>query len=95
MSFMTDPAAMRDYAGRFATHATNIHDAARKAYAAAEQINGSWTGHAQTTSLATMEEMNRAFGNVENQMNFVSENLNHSADKYEQQEHDNAASLKS
>ncbi|OPX07357.1 WXG100 family type VII secretion target [Mycobacterium sp. AT1] len=95
MSFMTDPAAMRDYSGRFSNHATTIHADAQKAYSAAEQINSSWTGDAQTTSLGTMEELHRAFRNIENQMTFVSENLSHSADKYEQQEHANAASLKS
>jgi WXG100 family type VII secretion target len=96
MSFMTDPAAMRDYSGRFANHASNIHADAQKAYASAETISGTgWKGDANTTSLATMEEMMRAFRNIENQMQFVSDNLRTSADTYEQQEHANAAALKS
>lgn len=96
MSFMTDPAAMRDYSGRFANHATNIHADAQKAYASAENISGAgWKGDANMTSLGTLEEMNRAFRNIENQMHFVSDNLRTSADTYEQQEHANAAALKS
>ena len=95
MSFMTDPAAMRDYSGRFANHASNIHADAQKAYASAENISGAgWDGDANKTSLATMEEMMRAFRNIENQMTFVSDNLRTSADTYEQQEHANAAALK-
>ena len=96
MSFMTDPHAMRDYSGRFSNHATNIHADAQKAYASAEGISGAgWQGDANTTSLGTMEEMMRAFRNIENQMHFVSDNLRTSADTYEQQEHANAAALKS
>lgn len=96
MSFMTDPAAMRDYSGRFANHATNIHADAQKAYASSEGISGAgWRGDANNVSLGTMEEMMRAFRNIENQMHFVSDNLRTSADTYEQQEHANAAALKS
>jgi ESAT-6 family protein len=96
MSFMTDPAAMRDYSGRFANHAANIHADAQKAYASAENISGAgWKGDANMTSLSTMEEMMRAFRNIENQMTFVSDNLRTSADTYEQQEQANAAALKS
>ena len=46
-------------------------------------------------SMGSMEEMMRAFRNIENQMTFVSDNLRTSADTYEQQEHANAAELKS
>ena len=96
MSFMTDPAAMRDYSGRFANHASSVHADAQKAYASAENISGAgWKGDANTTSLGTMEEMMRAFRNIENQMTFVSDNLRTSADTYEQQEAANAAALKS
>ena len=95
-SFMTDPAAMRDYSGRFANHATNIHADAQKAYASAEGISGAgWQGAANNTSLGTMEEMLRAFRNIENQMTFVSDNLRTSADTYDQQEHANVGTLKS
>ena len=45
MSFMTDPDAMRDYSGRFANHASNIHADAQKAFASSEGISGAgWTG---------------------------------------------------
>ena len=33
MSFMTEPDTMRDYSGRFANHASNIHADAQKAFA--------------------------------------------------------------
>ena len=96
MSLMTEPDAMRDYAGRFANHATNIHADAQKAYASAESISGAgWQGDANTMSLGTVEEMNRAFRNIENQMHFVSDNLRTAADTYEQQEQANSAALKS
>lgn len=95
-NFMTDPAAMRDYSGRFANHATNITADAQKAYASATNIAGNgWDGDANKMSLSTVEEMMRAFRNIENQMHFVSDNLRTSADTYEQQEHANSAALKS
>ncbi|EHB46359.1 WXG100 family type VII secretion target [Mycolicibacterium vinylchloridicum] len=95
-NFMTDPAAMRDYSGRFANHASNITSDAQKAYASSTGIAGAgWDGDANTTSLGTVEEMMRAFRNIENQMHFASDNLRTSADTYEQQEHANAAALKS
>jgi WXG100 family type VII secretion target len=96
MSFMTDPAAMRDYSGRFGLHASNITADAQKAWASSENISGAgWKGDANSASLATMEEMMRAFKNIENQMTFVSDNLRTSADTYEQQEQANASALKS
>lgn len=95
MSFMTDPAAMRDYSGRFATHASNIHADAQKAYSSSEGISGAgWKGNANNTSLATMDDLMRAFRNIENQMTFVSDNLRTSADAYEQGEAANASLLK-
>jgi WXG100 family type VII secretion target len=95
-NFMTDPAAMRDYSGRFANHATNIHADAQKAYASSQGISGAgWDGDANRMSLGTVEEMMRAFRNIENQMHFVSDNLRTSADTYEQQEDANSAALKS
>lgn len=94
--FMTDPAAMRDYSGRFGNHATNIHADAQKAYASSQGISGAgWDGDANKMSLGTVDEMMRAFRNIENQMHFVSDNLRTSADTYEQQEHANSAALKS
>jgi WXG100 family type VII secretion target len=96
MSFMTDPDAMRDYSGRFGHHAANIHADAQKAWSSSQEIVGAaWNGDASKTSAGTMEEMMRAFRNIENQMQFVSDNLRTSADTYEQQEHANAASLNS
>lgn len=94
--FMTDPDAMRDYSGRFGNHATTIADDAKKAYASSQNISGAgWQGHADNTSLLSVEEMMRAFRNIENQMHFVSDNLRTSADTYEQQEQASAAALKS
>ncbi|MCX2715625.1 WXG100 family type VII secretion target [Mycolicibacterium sp. J2] len=94
--FMTDPDAMRDYSGRFGNHATTIADDAKKAYASSQNISGAgWDGDADKTSMLTVEEMMRAFRNIENQMHFVSDNLRTSADTYEQQEHANSAALKS
>ena len=96
MSFMTEPDTMRDYSGRFANHASNIHADAQKAFASSEGIsNAGWSGDANMASMGSMEEMMRAFRNIENQMTFVSDNLWTSADTYEQQEHANAAELKS
>lgn len=96
MSFMTEPDTMRDYSGRFATHASNIHADAQKAFNSSEGISGAgWMGDANNASLGSMEEMMRAFRNIENQMTFVSDNLRTSADTYEQQEQANAAELKS
>jgi WXG100 family type VII secretion target len=95
-NFMTDPAAMRDYSGRFANHATNIQADAQKAYVSSQGISGAgWDGDANKMSLGTVEEMMRAFRNIENQMHFVSDNLRTSADTYEQQEQANSAALKS
>lgn len=96
MSFMTEPDAMRDYSGRFATHASNIHADAQKAFASSEGISGAgWSGDANNSSMVSMEEMMRAFRNIENQMTFVSDNLRTSADTYEQNEQAGAAELKS
>ncbi len=95
-TFMTDPDAMRDYSGRFANHATNIAADAQKAYASSQGIAGAgWDGDANKTSVVTVEEMMRAFRNIENQMHFVSDNLRTSADTYEQQEQASSAALKS
>ncbi len=95
MSLMTEPDAMRDYAGRFANHATNIHADAQKAYSTAEGMSGSgWTGDANMASMGTMEELMRAFRNIENQMTFVSDNLNTSAHTYEENEAAGVSQLK-
>lgn len=95
-NFMTDPAAMRDYSGRFANHASTIAADAGKAWASSENISGGgWIGDANNTSLTTMEDMMRAFRNIEHMMIFVSDNLRTSADTYEQQEAANAGALKS
>ncbi|WP_241474032.1 WXG100 family type VII secretion target [Mycolicibacterium neoaurum] len=95
-TFMTDPDAMRDYSGRFGNHATTIADDAKKAYASSQNISGAgWQGQADKTSMMTVEEMMRAFRNIENQMHFVSDNLRTSADTYDQQEQAGSAALKS
>jgi WXG100 family type VII secretion target len=95
-NFMTDPVAMREYSGRFANHASTIAADAGKAWASSENISGGgWIGDANNTSLTAVEEMMRAFKNIENMMTFVSDNLRASADAYEQQEAANASALKS
>lgn len=86
-NFMTDPHAMRDTAGRFATHAQTVSDEARKMMVSGQNIFGSgWNGQAAATSMNTMEQMDQAFRNIVNMLNGASDNLNRSATNYEQQE---------
>jgi WXG100 family type VII secretion target len=86
-NFMTDVAAMREYAGRFQVHSDVIDDESRRAWASAQNISGSgWTGDANTMSTMTVEEMMRAFRNIRDMMTWASQNLAHSADNYEHTE---------
>jgi len=94
MSLMTNPEEMRDYSRKFHQHATQILDEAGKAYASAQNISGAgWNGVAQNASFDTMTDLNRAFKNIHEQMQFTSDNLARSADVYEQNESDAAAKL--
>lgn len=93
-NLLSDPDAMRDYAGRFHQHATVIDDEARKAWSSSQSIAGAgWNGHAQTTSAATLEEMMRAFRNIHDMTQHVSDNLTRSAQEYEDREHVSGQSL--
>jgi WXG100 family type VII secretion target len=93
-NFMTDPDAMRDSARRFHQHGDNIAADAGKAWSAANEISGSgWVGDANLASLTTMEEMMRAFKNIENMVLDTANKLTTGADHYEQQEATNRAAL--
>jgi WXG100 family type VII secretion target len=95
-NFMTDPVAMRDSAKKFHQHADNIAADAGKAWASANDISGAgWQGMANNASLATMEEMNRAFTKIRDMCSGVADKLTVGADTYEQQEQANQSSLSS
>lgn len=93
-NFMTNPATMRDYSGRFSTHATDIGVEANKAWQATQSISGTgWTGNAQMASMGSVEEMNQAFRNIQNMLEQVSMGLNKAATDYETAEHDSQRAL--
>ncbi|MCA2243367.1 MULTISPECIES: WXG100 family type VII secretion target [Mycobacteriaceae] len=95
-NFLSDPAAMRDYAGRFHGNSQTIDAESKKAWASATGIAGAgWTGNANTTSTGTLEEMMRAFRNIVDMTQGVSDKLNRSADEYEQREHESTQILSS
>ena len=94
MSLMTNPEEMRDYSRRFGVHGQEILDQATRAYASSQNISGAgWTGVAQNASFDTMTDLNRAFKNIHDMMQFTSDNLARSADAYEANEADAAAKL--
>lgn len=96
MSLMTDPNEMRNYSARFRGHAEEILAEANKAYASAQNISGAgWQGLGQNASFDTMTDLNRAFKNIQDMMQFTSENLARSADTYEANEADAASKLRS
>jgi WXG100 family type VII secretion target len=87
-NLMTDSAQMREYSRRFHTHATVIEDEAKKAYTASQNISGAgWWGSAEGASNTSVGEMNRAFNNIRDMMQFTSDNLARSADNYDEGEH--------
>ena len=95
-NFMSDPDAMRDYAGRFHAHADTLNTESQKAWASSQNIAGaSWNGTAQTTSSGTLEEMMRAFRNIHDMVQQTSDNLGRSANDYEQREHESTQILSS
>lgn len=94
MTFMTDPDAMRASAKKFHQHNDNISADAGKAWMASNDIAGAgWDGDANRASLASMEEMMRAFKNIEHMVTDTAVKLTQAADNYEQQEQANRASL--
>lgn len=93
---MTDVGQLRDFAGRFATHADIIEDEARRAFASSENIaGGGWFGSAQVMSHGTMEEVMRAFRNIRDLMDHTSQTMSKNADDYEHSEAANRAELQS
>jgi WXG100 family type VII secretion target len=94
--FMTDPHAMRDMAGRFATHAQTVQDEARKMWASSLNIAGAgWSGTAQATSYDTMGQMDHAFRNIVDMLHGVSDGMVRDANNYEQQEQASQQALRS
>lgn len=95
-NFLSDPAAMRDYAGKFHAHSQTIDSEANRAWASSTAISGAgWSGAANTTSAGTLEEMMRAFRNIVSMTQDVSDKLNRSADEYETREHESSQILSS
>lgn len=95
-NFMTDPDAMRASAKKFHQHNDNIAADAGRAWSAANEISGSgWGGDANVASLATLEEMMRAFKNIEHMVTDTADKLTVGADNYEQQEAANRQALSS
>jgi WXG100 family type VII secretion target len=93
-NFMTDPDAMRASAKKFHQHTDNITADAGKAWTASNDISGSgWGGDANAASLSSVEEMMRAFKNIEHMLTDTSTKLTVAADNYEQQEAANRSSL--
>lgn len=95
MSLMTDPEEMRTYSGKFGVHAQEILSEATRAFASAQNISGAgWQGAGQNASFDTMADLNRAFKNIHDMMQFTSDNLARSADTYERNEADAASKLR-
>lgn len=95
MSLMTDPHEMRSYSTKFRGHADEILAEATRAFASSQNISGvGWNGLANTASFDTMTDLNRAFKNIHDMMQFTSENLARNADAYEANEQDAAQKLK-
>jgi WXG100 family type VII secretion target len=87
-NLMTESAMMRDYSRRFHTHATVIEDEAKKAYLSSQNISGAgWWGSAEGASNVSVGEMQKAFNNIRDMMQFTSDNLARSADHYDEGEH--------
>lgn len=94
--FLTDPDLMREYSGRFHNHANVVQDESNKAWASSQNIAGAgWSGTAQGTSSATMEEMMRAFRNINTMLQHTSDTLARNATEYEAQEHQSSQILSS
>lgn len=94
MNLMTDSGLMREFSGRFATHAGVIEDESKKAYASSQNISGAgWFGSAEGASNTSVGDMQRAFNNIRDMMQFVSDNLSHSADRYDEGEHQSTQTL--
>lgn len=95
-SFLTDPHAMRDTAGRFEVHAQTVEDEARKMMASSQNIaGGGWGGAASATSLDTVGQMHAAFRNIVSMLHDVSNGLTRDANRYESQEAESQSALNS
>ena len=93
-NFMTDPAAMLDHSRRFATHADTIHEHSMAAYNSATQISGAgWLGGANNASMDSVEQLNQAFRNIRDMMQWASDNIKGAHDTYVQRELDSAHNL--
>ena len=83
---MTGPGAMRDYHRRFAVHADMIEDESRRgATPQPEHLRGRLVrappkAHRRPASA----EMQKAFNNIRDMMQFTSDNLARSADQYDE-----------
>lgn len=86
-NFKTDPAAMLDHSNRFANHSTTIQEEAQKAYQSAMNISGAgWSGDAEGTSMASVEQLNQAFRNIAEMTHWASTNIKAAHDTYLEQE---------
>jgi WXG100 family type VII secretion target len=95
-NLMTDSAMMRDFQRKFAEHATTIEAESGRAYASSTNISGAgWYGSAEGASMTSMGDMQKAFNNIRDMMQFTSDNLGRSADQYDEGEHNATATLSS
>jgi WXG100 family type VII secretion target len=95
-NLMTNSEMMRDFSRRFHTHASVILDESKKAYASSQNISGAgWWGSAEGASLTSVGEMQKAFNNIHDMMQFTSDNLARSADSYDEGEHNATQALSS
>ena len=95
-NLMTDSSLMRDFQRRFAVHADTIEAESAKAYASSQNISGAgWYGAAEGASLTSVADMQKAFNNIRDMMQFTSDNLGRSADQYDEGEHNATATLSS
>jgi WXG100 family type VII secretion target len=95
-NLMTDSEQMRDFSRRFHNHASVIEDESRKAYASSQNISGAgWWGSAEGASNVSVAEMQKAFNNIRDMMQFTSDNLARSADQYDEGEQNATQTLSS
>lgn len=93
-NLMTDPHEMREFQRRFATHASVIEEESKRAYASSQNISGAgWFGTADTASFTTVGDLQRAFNNIRDMMQFTSDGLGRDAGRYEEAEAAAAAAL--
>lgn len=84
---MTDSGLMREFQRKFAGHADVIEAESARAYASSQNISGGgWYGSAEGASLTSVGDLQKAFNNIRDMMQFVSDNLGRSADQYDEGE---------